>query len=287
MIFNLEVRESILLIEIARSSIKTPKINEGLIFKEKLDDRKRRVSISERISFVEKTRHTGIHNVTISEHLTFVERPLPRVLIYDVYEVLHFTEKINNHNIYDKLTIVETLVGNRARGLFETLDIIEIAKFVAHRNILTSEHLTIIEGLSNYLIKSNVHRIAKCQYTSLNRHIITLQLDDFFVQLPSPDFDNVEGFTYTRVNKRTRGGDLIIYRDSYWPKSRSFSYTWSNLKPKERNTLLYFMLHTLGRIVTLVDYENRTFSVYIKNPDSEFTESMLDQHKVKLDFETA
>jgi len=104
--------------------------------------------------------------------------------------------------------------------------------------------------------------------------------------LPAPDFQNHERLQYTRVNRRTRGGDLMIFRESYWPKSRTFSMQWSNLKTEEREALRVFVLTNLGKIVTLYDHENRTHQVVITTPENEVREDKRDAHTATLDFET-
>jgi len=129
------------------------------------------------------------------------------------------------------------------------------------------------------------NRVSKFGH-QVNDHTTVLACGSSIIILPAPDFENSEKLNYTRVNRRTRGGDLKIFRADYWPKSRTFSMKWSHLPKEIRSRLLIFLRKYLGKPVTLKDYESRTSQVLINNPDTDFTEDRRDAHTVTLEFET-
>jgi hypothetical protein len=119
----------------------------------------------------------------------------------------------------------------------------------------------------------------------VNTHQVVLTCSGQTITLPSPDFDNAERFAFDRVNHRSRGGDLIIFRDSIWPKAQTLIYQWTRIDSIDRAQLLTFLRKHLGKLVTITDYEGRVFTGIITNPDTEFSQSKRSYHDVKLEFE--
>jgi len=87
------------------------------------------------------------------------------------------------------------------------------------------------------------------------------------VVLRSPDFGNREGVQTTRVNRETRGGTLLIYRDPIWPQFYKMTAQFSALDEPAARKLLRFMEDHLGLEVGVQDHEGRTWRGTILNPD--------------------
>lgn len=129
------------------------------------------------------------------------------------------------------------------------------------------------------------NRVSKFGH-QINLHQTVLVCGVSVLTLPSPDFENHEKLQYTRVNSKTRGNDLIMFRANYWPKSRIFSMQWTGLKRTHREALLIFLRENIGKRMTLNDHEGRSYPVVILTPESELSENERNQHTVNLDFET-
>lgn len=106
------------------------------------------------------------------------------------------------------------------------------------------------------------------------------------ITLPKPDFDNAERIIATRVVVRTRGGDLYVFREPYWPINQVFAFRWNSLLESQRQALILFYRRNLGRILRLTDHENRLYDGIIQNPGAEFVQSGRFMHVASLDFET-
>lgn len=120
----------------------------------------------------------------------------------------------------------------------------------------------------------------------INNHSTILICGAQSIVLPAPNFSNGESFEYNRVNSRTRGGDLIMHREPYWPKTKVFKKQFTIFDKGIRERLLIFMRENLGRKLTLLDHENRAFKVIIRNPDADFSEQQSGAHTISLEFET-
>lgn len=120
----------------------------------------------------------------------------------------------------------------------------------------------------------------------INNHFTVFICGADTLILPAPEFGNQEKFETLRVNRRSRGGDLKIFRASYWPRTKVLSLSWNYLDRNKRNTILLFMRNNLGKQVVIYNYDNQIYTGVIRTPECEFTENQSGLHTLKLEFET-
>lgn len=87
------------------------------------------------------------------------------------------------------------------------------------------------------------------------------------VILRSPELDNRDRNAYTRINRETRGGKLVVYADPIWPKVRTLAVTIIGLLESEIDEFQDFVQTNLGKEIGLTDWEGRLWKGYIKNPN--------------------
>lgn len=122
--------------------------------------------------------------------------------------------------------------------------------------------------------------------SQINNHFTVLVCGPESIVFPAPDFDNIEKFEVLRVNRRSRGGDLKIFRATYWPKTKVLTMQWSYLDYLVRNEFIRFARRNLGKQMVMYAYDNQVYTGVIRTPESEFTETQSGQHVLKLEFET-
>lgn len=120
----------------------------------------------------------------------------------------------------------------------------------------------------------------------INNHRVVFVCGTDQVVFPAPDFDNQENFEFLRVNRRSRGGDLEIFRADYWPKNRVLVMSWSTLDYRMRKTMQDFVVRNLGLEVIVYSYDDQIYVGVIRTPEAEFTEPTSGLHALKLEFET-
>lgn len=131
-----------------------------------------------------------------------------------------------------------------------------------------------------------VDETIKGQYDALSPPgKVTLTYQTLTLDLPTPEFGNKITYTQYRVQGTTRGGDLIIYYDrgvnttvmatpwSRWPTTEVLEFDFSYLDDDNSALLLAFLLATLGRKITLVDYLGLTWQGFILNPELEILQA--------------
>lgn len=105
--------------------------------------------------------------------------------------------------------------------------------------------------------------------------------------LRNPDFGNKDSVESRRINRKTRGGDLIVMRDTIWPVTEILEMTFSYLKESQVNAIVEFLRMTLGQQVGLVDYEGRAWTGIILTPSESISTQGRDNIQVTIQFQGA
>lgn len=101
----------------------------------------------------------------------------------------------------------------------------------------------------------------------------------------NPQMGNGDNISFQRVNRRTRGGDLILFRDVDWPKTEVLTLTFNFSRESEARALINLVRATIGRIIQYRDHENRLWEGVIQNPDAEITQPGRNTFQIQINFE--
>jgi len=100
-----------------------------------------------------------------------------------------------------------------------------------------------------------------------------------------PILGNGNDIAFQRINRRTRGGDLIIFRDNEWPKTETLTLTFDFDSDAEMKRFLNMLRETAGNFIYYRDHENRLWFGLIQNPDSKATQEGRNTYKISIIFE--
>jgi hypothetical protein len=115
--------------------------------------------------------------------------------------------------------------------------------------------------------------------------MITLTCGNLSITLRNPDFGNTESIESRRIQRQTRGGDLITYRDSRWSKTIIIGYKITILSETELYKWQTFLRVSLGKLCTLVDYEGRTWQGVILTPNDETSQPAREIYSAGFQFQ--
>jgi hypothetical protein len=105
------------------------------------------------------------------------------------------------------------------------------------------------------------------------------------VVLRNPEFANKDALTFNRVNRATRGGTLVIYADTAWPKTQKLTVEVTCLGESQVADLRNFFVQSLGREVGLLDHEGRQWRGLILDPDTPVANPEIKDYTVTFEFE--
>jgi len=107
------------------------------------------------------------------------------------------------------------------------------------------------------------------------------------LELRNPDFNNSELVSHNRINRKSRGGTLQIFRESTWPSAQRLKMTFSYLPNVDRVALLQFLEDSLGQEVGYLDHESRQWRGVILTPAAQVAEEKYSGcgHSASLEFQ--
>ena len=103
--------------------------------------------------------------------------------------------------------------------------------------------------------------------------------------LRNPEFDNKDRLQFNRINRETRGGTLVVFADSDWPKMQTLVLTFHGLTQTQADAYLVFLSDHLGQEVGLVDWEGRYWKGIIVNPTDPVVNDSREVYTVTFEFE--
>lgn len=122
--------------------------------------------------------------------------------------------------------------------------------------------------------------------TIVKQSTITLTIGGDDITLRAPLFADREELFLERISRKTRGGDLKVFRDDEWAKIRTFRYKFEGLDSDKVIEMFQFLHLSLGLKIQLVDHEGITWEGYIVNPQGETAQYVRQcGHTTEFDFE--
>ncbi len=100
-----------------------------------------------------------------------------------------------------------------------------------------------------------------------------------------PNLGNTNDIAFQRINRRTRGGDITIFRDTDWPKTETLALKFTLTKEADLRRFLNFIQLTIGQIIQYVDHNGDTWQGVIQNPDAEGVQTGRSTYEIGIIFE--
>ena len=91
-------------------------------------------------------------------------------------------------------------------------------------------------------------------------------IDAFIVLLKAPNLRNKFLPKISRIQRESRGGQVIVFRDPVWTKMVVLNWAFEGLTATQAESCLEFSSESCGGIIELIDFESRTMRGIIMNP---------------------
>jgi len=103
--------------------------------------------------------------------------------------------------------------------------------------------------------------------------------------LENPDFGNTDTFNFTRLDRKTRGGDRKLLTDAKWAKWERLELSMTGIDCNATvDEIITFLNASLGKEIGFADWEGRTWKGIIVAPDTDIIEQQTGR-ALKLVFE--
>jgi hypothetical protein len=259
----------------------------------------------------------GLLTVNVASSLNLGHSTHPKSFSFSVSNYLalsqnpahpFFEEPISN------LILTQTVLGERALHLPQTLELVQVLECV-HVRSESVEHTLNLQSLVGYYLVNRTFYVTSTPLptppapvtvipspnqpvtetgaiiTSVTgpvshpRYVVSFEQGATVIQMPRPEIGNVERFDFTRVNRRSRGGDLILFRNESWPKTKTLSLTFNWITDLQKQQILNFMQATIGQRVTYRDHYGSTWLGFIMTPAAQVVQESLNNQAITLDFQ--
>lgn len=132
---------------------------------------------------------------------------------------------------------------------------------------------------------------SKLQIPPVATHKVQLISDTEVLEYDIVDYGDQDRIEHTRISRRTRNEELIIYRDPIWPKTETLKFKLIDLSADQGKRTLDFLSSNLAATIRLTDWIGVRWSGVIVNPDAQLTQNIMDQdcgsgrYEINLEFQ--
>ena len=88
------------------------------------------------------------------------------------------------------------------------------------------------------------------------------------VTIKAPKFGDRDRNAYTRINRETRNGEIIVYADPTWPKVRTMAVTIVGITKADMEAYQSLIYEHLGQLIGLTDWYGNEWEGVITDPNS-------------------
>lgn len=243
--------------------------------------------VSNHLGLSQSVQYKQVRNLEVSDTLTFTQdlSKVPAQSTFNHLYIFQSIEVVKPKVVKSTLTLTQTVNVVKGQGVQSNLTLSQSILVNRTVNLSVNNTLTLVQYKSGYKPDDG---FIFGDY-EIGSAVTTLQFvfPGWNLNLPlrNPEFGNNEQLSFTRVFRRSRAGDIRMFREPTWPASRSFSYTINGLCPGTAKKLLDFLRITIGRTVRLIDYENREWDVFIMTPAADVSEQFAKNFSVSLEFQ--
>lgn len=178
------------------------------------------------------------------------------------------------------------------KGLLNSLNLVQTVNCNVFRNLFASSQLMIVEG-SVALIDGN------WQFVAVNEPAIITDYDPSTLAIPptpltpypvvfvgnqnsltfiNVDFGDVDRVEHTRISRRTLGEELIVFRDSRWPKTETLKFKLIDITASQGKSMLNFINDNLAQVIKFSDWLGVRWLGVIINPETMLTQPGRNQN---------
>lgn len=248
--------------------------------------------------------HIGVNNQAISDGLLFVSKA-GLTFEVSVSQSLSFSQIGERSNkIEDTLNLVQTVLVGKGGDVEHSLTLTQTAHITAILSRTINQSLGVHQSVAFYVegdctkkeYAPFVGSSTDATYTPPSTTEPTLTRTDLTLTYPfvaptttlvlrNPEFNDKDRLSFTRINRTTRGGTLIVFSDPKWPKTQTLALQIDNLSQKQAADVLAFLRQSLGQEIGLLDWDNRQWRGLVTTPDAQITHVRKNDRSIAFEFE--
>lgn len=313
-IITISASNAISLIQTARSNINNISTEHTLSLVSVADQKILSQSVGSIMSLQQTIfEHFGVANRHIVSHLDFVSEEEPFLQQFanityslSVGNVLPLTDKVQRiYSVSNVLAIVQATTVATALSVSNVLDLVDNANPNGTFGRNVASPLDIDHSLAYFIER----QAFECQYNPfvgangddgattppsttppvLGNSTLTLTFPFMTptttLVLRNPEFGDTHDLAFSRINRTSRGGTLIVFADPEWPKTQTLRVTVEALTDAQTDSFLAFLAQSLGQEIGLLDWHNQQWRGIVTTPEAEVTDGGNCRKNISFEFE--
>ena len=285
-IYTLYVNDALPFLEFLTTPIKGASVTESLFFTEIVKVSPIRISVTDHLFLgSQPSITTSIKNITVTDSLNFEERTGrgSLIVITDFFGLFDEVLKTPFEVLSDNLSFTESVTVHNAKNATDLITFTDTATFRVIRTISIVDTLDLQDNLAFYMLGCGFSAIELPTLTDPGQIVLTF--GTLVLTLRNPEFGDSRNLEIARINRKTRGGDLVVFRDPMWPKTEVLRFAFDYLTETKAYALDHFLKVSLGQEITLVDYEGRSWTGIIRAPQGSIKQQGRCQYQADFEFE--
>lgn len=105
------------------------------------------------------------------------------------------------------------------------------------------------------------------------------------INVRNPELGDHTQTNFMRIYRESRGTDILIGIQTYWPKNKSFSLNFNFASYAEARLIREYYLRNRGYVLSYTDYNGNVYSARITSPDFIITQTTASNYTVSLNLE--
>lgn len=286
MIYELSVAHGLVFTQQVKTKPERRSLRSTLYFTQTIHHNIRTRKLTSQLALSQSVRlRTSVYHLSVTHTLNFTQVAAKNPVYLNVNHLLFHWQTIKRPK-WEKVTSffspAQTVVGNGCHGVKSDLRFNQTVVGNVVRNFTITHNTGFVSGVSAWLMDPNFNYLSPV-FTVIPQ--VRFDYNGTERYFRKPEFDDTYTYDLTKINRRSRGGDLIIGRDPIWPATKTLNLRWTYLSQADVDWLLNFMKLTLGKRCRYLNYDNVQWSGFIMNPQTAAQQIGRGNHAVTIEFE--
>jgi hypothetical protein len=286
MIYELSVFQSIPLTQVVKTKPERAGITSFIVFGQTIKHNIRtRKPVSTLSLHQSMAVRTSVKNLSVGHVLQLSQVAAKNPIFLNVlsgYFPWHTIKRPKWEKVTSLFNPNQNVTGHGCHSVKSTLNLSQsiITRLIRSRAIVSN--INYINGSVGWLSNPDFNFLNPV-FTRIAKVRFKYGATEFYVR--KPDFDDTYKYDFTRISRRSRGGDLIISRDSIWPATKTLNIRFTFLSQLDIDNFLSFFKLTLGKKCRYLNYDSVEWEGFIMNPQTEATQLGRDNFSITVEFE--
>ena len=281
----MDTLDVLVLTDFLTCNIKYVLVEDILSLREAVSTKTALASIGDSLSLTDHLSVVKFVNLRITDTLNLSDIATPRVVFGVATDYLQFIDSAKrNPGGSDSLIFTDSLSAIMTKGT-GTPDFLRFIDFVTVTQVHATQvfdSLGLFDAASAYIegkpwrVNANFVEATTIEFNNLR---------GFILILPKPKFGDVETFTLKRINRLSRGNDLITAKIDGWRDTSLIRFEWDYLHKTDWEKLKELVRLSVGYPVATNGVYGNLMRVLFLKPEVEFVQLGRENFQVTLDMQ--